>query len=182
MPLPPLDPPRLARAFYRGWQSWHTRYGNDSWLCAAGHNGESLPWLWGRRVDLTIHTGEEYMRPFTGVLSWLPWLLLTACVASQPEAPTAGPGRAAVDRILTPGDIHVAEARLQAFGYDPSSVDGLFTAQTEAALRAFQRRYGLTVTGLLDRETRRELVPGLDPVRSSSPGWAECLAAASGGD
>jgi peptidoglycan hydrolase-like protein with peptidoglycan-binding domain len=39
------------------------------------------------------------------------------------------------------------------------------TAETEAALRAFQRRYGLTVTGLLDRETRRELVPGLDPVR-----------------
>jgi peptidoglycan hydrolase-like protein with peptidoglycan-binding domain len=105
------------------------------------------------------------MRPFAGVLSWLPWLLLTACVASQPEAPTAGPGRAAVGRILTPGDIQVAEAHLQAFGYDPGPVDGFFTAETQAALRAFQRRYGLTVSGLLDRETRRELVPGLDPVR-----------------
>jgi peptidoglycan hydrolase-like protein with peptidoglycan-binding domain len=61
--------------------------------------------------------------------------------------------------------IQVAEARLQAFGYDPGPVDGVLTAETEAALRAFQRRYGLTVTGLLDRETRRELVPGLDPVR-----------------
>ena len=105
------------------------------------------------------------MRPVAGVLAWLPGLLLTACVASQTEAPTAGPGRAAVDRILTPGDIQVAEARLQVFGYDPGPVDGVLTAETEAALRAFQRRYGLTVTGLLDRETRRELVPGLDPVR-----------------
>jgi peptidoglycan hydrolase-like protein with peptidoglycan-binding domain len=105
------------------------------------------------------------MRPFAGVLAWLPGLLLTACVASQPEAPTAGSSRAPVGRILTQGDIQVAEARLQAFGYDPGPVDGVLTAQTEAALRAFQRRYGLTVTGLLDRETRRELVPGLDPVR-----------------
>ena len=103
------------------------------------------------------------MRPVAGVLAWLPGLLLTACVASQPEAPTAG--RAPGGRILTPGDIQVAEARLQAFGYDPGPVDGVLTAETEAALRAFQRRYGLTVTGLLDRETRRELVPGLDPVR-----------------
>jgi peptidoglycan hydrolase-like protein with peptidoglycan-binding domain len=105
------------------------------------------------------------MRPFAGVLAWLPWLLLTACVASQTEAPTAGPGQAAVGRILTRGDSQVAEAHLQAFGYDPGPVDGLLTAQTQAALRAFQRRYGLTVSGLLDRETRRELVPGLDPVR-----------------
>ena len=103
------------------------------------------------------------MRPFAGVLAWLPGLLLTACVASQPGAPTVG--RAPVGRILTPGDLQVAEARLQAFGYDPGPVDGVLTAQTEAALRAFQRRYGLTVMGLLDRETRRELVLGLDPVR-----------------
>ena len=105
------------------------------------------------------------MRPFAGILAWLPFVLLTACVASQTEAPTAGPGRAAVDRLLTPGDIQVAEAHLQAFGYDPGPVDGRFTAQTQAALRAFQRRYGLSVSGLLDHETRRELVPGLDPIR-----------------
>jgi peptidoglycan hydrolase-like protein with peptidoglycan-binding domain len=105
------------------------------------------------------------MRPFAGVISWLPLLLFTACVASHTEAPTTGPSRAAVDRILTSGDIQVAEAHLQAFGYDPGPVDGVFTAHTEAALRAFQRRYGLSVSGMLDRETRRELVPGVDPIR-----------------
>jgi peptidoglycan hydrolase-like protein with peptidoglycan-binding domain len=104
------------------------------------------------------------MRQFGELTVWLPLLLLTACVASQTAAPTASPIRAAVDRILTPGDIQVAEAHLQAFGYDPGPVDGLFTAQTQAAVRAFQRRYGLSVSGLLDRETRLELVPGVDPI------------------
>jgi peptidoglycan hydrolase-like protein with peptidoglycan-binding domain len=105
------------------------------------------------------------MRPFGGVIAWLPLLLLAMCVASPPEAPTPGSERAAFDRLLTPGDIQVAEAHLQAFGFDPGPVDGVFTAQTQAAVQAFQRRYGLSVSGLLDYPTRRELVPGLDPLR-----------------
>jgi peptidoglycan hydrolase-like protein with peptidoglycan-binding domain len=96
---------------------------------------------------------------------WLALMVLTACVASRTEAPTSGAVRAAYDRILTPGDIQVAEEHLRAFGYDPGEVDGIFTAQTQTAVRAYQRRYGLTVSGLLDRETRRALVPGLDPIR-----------------
>ena len=105
------------------------------------------------------------MRQRWRIIGWLPWFLLTACVASPPEAPPPGALRATYDRILTPGDIQVAEEHLHAFGYDPGPVDGIFTAQTQAAVRAFQRRYGLTVSGLLDRQTRRELVPGLDPWR-----------------
>jgi peptidoglycan hydrolase-like protein with peptidoglycan-binding domain len=110
------------------------------------------------------------MRPFRAVIGWLPLLLLTACVASQTEAPTAvrssalmlGPERPAVDRLLTRGDIQVAQAHLQAFGFDPGPVDGIYTAQTQAAVRAYQARYGLPVSGLLDYATRRELIPGLD--------------------
>jgi peptidoglycan hydrolase-like protein with peptidoglycan-binding domain len=114
------------------------------------------------------------MRPYRGVLGWLPWLLLTACVASGLEAPTAvrptaqslEPERAAPDRLLTRGDIHMAEARLKAFGYNPGPVDGIFTAQTQAAVRAFQARYGLPVSGWLDRATREELKLGVDPLRT----------------
>jgi peptidoglycan hydrolase-like protein with peptidoglycan-binding domain len=110
------------------------------------------------------------MRLFRGVIGWLLWLLLTACVASHTEAPTAGPSsaltrapeRPTVDRLLTQGDIQVAEAHLRAFGFDPGPVDGIFTAQTQAAVRAFQARYGISVSGLLDRATREELLPGLD--------------------
>ena len=105
------------------------------------------------------------MRQLWHIIAWLPLWWLTACVASQTAAPTAGLERVAYDRILTPGDIQIAEAHLQAFGFDPGPVDGVFTAQTQAAVRAYQRRYGLSVSGLLDRETREELVPGVDPIR-----------------
>jgi peptidoglycan hydrolase-like protein with peptidoglycan-binding domain len=106
------------------------------------------------------------MRQFWGLIAWLPLWLLTACVASQTEAPAAGHVRPAFDRLLTSGDIQIAQARLQAFGFDPGPIDGLFTAQTQAAVRAFQRRYGLTVSGLLDRPTREELKLGVDPKRT----------------
>jgi peptidoglycan hydrolase-like protein with peptidoglycan-binding domain len=95
-----------------------------------------------------------------GVFASLPCLLLTACVASHSERP-------ALDRILTRGDLQIAEEHLQAFGFDPGPVDGIFTAQTQAAVRAFQARYGLPVSGLLDRPTREELNLGVDPKRTS---------------
>jgi peptidoglycan hydrolase-like protein with peptidoglycan-binding domain len=109
-----------------------------------------------------------------GILGWLSSLLLTACVASHTDEPTVARSSAltpsvdppTLDRLLTTGDIQIAEARLKAFGFDPGPVDGIFTAQTQAAVRAFQARYGLPVSGLLDRETREELNLGVDPKRS----------------
>jgi peptidoglycan hydrolase-like protein with peptidoglycan-binding domain len=86
--------------------------------------------------------------------------LLTGCVASQPQQPTTV--QPATDRLLTPGDIQVAQEHLRAFGFDPGPVNGVFTAETQAAVRAYQAREGLPVTGLLDRATRRELLPGFD--------------------
>jgi peptidoglycan hydrolase-like protein with peptidoglycan-binding domain len=117
------------------------------------------------------------MRQSRGVIGWRPllllMLLLTACVAYQTEEPmgvrsavsTPGSAPPSPDRLLTPGDVQVAEAHLHDFGFDPGPVDGIFTAQTQAAVRAFQRRYGLPASGLLDRSTRLELIPGLDPIR-----------------
>jgi peptidoglycan hydrolase-like protein with peptidoglycan-binding domain len=61
----------------------------------------------------------------------------------------------------------MAELRLKEFGFDPGPVDGTFTAQTQAAIRAFQANYGLPVSGLLDRATREELNLGVDPKRTS---------------
>lgn len=80
----------------------------------------------------------------------------------QPAVPTQVAVPPAPDQLMSRGEIQVAEAHLQAFGFDPGPVDGIFTAQTQAALRAFQARYGLLVSGLLDRPTRRELLPGFD--------------------
>jgi peptidoglycan hydrolase-like protein with peptidoglycan-binding domain len=55
-----------------------------------------------------------------------------------------------VDRLLTRGPIQVEEAHVQAFGFDLGLVDGLYTVQTQVAVRAYQARYGLSVSVLLD--------------------------------
>jgi hypothetical protein len=94
------------------------------------------------------------------VLIGLALLCLVACVASQPRDPIGL--RPTYDRMLLAGDIYVAETHLRDFGYDPGPVDGRFTAETQAAVRAYQARYGLPVSGMLDWGTRQELIPGLD--------------------
>jgi hypothetical protein len=111
------------------------------------------------RTRMTISAGMgEWSRI---ILVGLSGLWLTACAASQ----ATGPGwlRPAYDRLFAAGEIQVAEAHLRDFGYDPGPVDGVYTAETHAAVRAYQRRYGLSVSGLLDQATRQKLLPGLDP-------------------
>jgi len=102
------------------------------------------------------------MRPSWSVMGWLPLVLLTSCIASHTGERPPVAERPAVDRLMNRGDIQVAEAHLQDFGFDPGLVDGIYTAQTKAAVRAYQARYGLPVSGLLDYTTRLQLIPGLD--------------------
>jgi Putative peptidoglycan binding domain len=122
-----------------------------------------MPGTRGREAEVDQHHRQIRAVIGTWVLMGLMGLVglwLTACVASQATGPV-GP-RPAYDRLLSVGDIQVAETHLRDFGYNPGPVDGVFTAETQAALRAYQRRYGLPVTGRLDWATRLELVPGLD--------------------
>jgi peptidoglycan hydrolase-like protein with peptidoglycan-binding domain len=65
-------------------------------------------------------------------------------------------------RLLTRGDSQVAQMHLRAFGFDPGPIDGLYTAETQAAVLGYQTRYGLPATGLLDDTTRLQLLPGRD--------------------
>jgi peptidoglycan hydrolase-like protein with peptidoglycan-binding domain len=105
------------------------------------------------------------MRLRWGVIIWLPLVLLTACVASYTTEIPPGTVRPAVDRLLNRGDIQVAQMHLRMFGFDPGPIDGIYIAQTQAAVRAFQATYGLSVSGLLDRRMREELKVGVDPKR-----------------
>ena len=69
------------------------------------------------------------------VLKGLAMLCLAGCVASQAKEPMGL--QPTYDRILLAGDIYIAEAHLRDFGFDPGPVDGLFTAETRAAVRAY---------------------------------------------
>jgi peptidoglycan hydrolase-like protein with peptidoglycan-binding domain len=94
-------------------------------------------------------------------------LLLTACVASPSGEHQAETRRPAVDRLLNRGDFEVARLHWREFGCDPGPINVFYSAQTQAAVWAFQATYGLSESGLLDRHTREQLKVGADPNRGN---------------
>lgn len=53
-------------------------------------------------------------------------------------------------------------------GYNPGSVDGIFGDQTDSAVRRFQRTYGLTVDGIVGKDTKECLYMALGETIPSS--------------
>lgn len=122
-----------------------------------------MPGTRGRKAKVDQHHRQirAVIRTwFPMVLMGLAGLWMTACVAVQAKG-SAGL-QPANDRILLAGDISGAETHLRDFGFDPGPVAGIFTAQTRSAVRAYQARDGLPVSGQLDRATRRALLPRLN--------------------
>ena len=66
-------------------------------------------------------------------------------------------------------DVFTLQERLLELGYDVGRPDGLFGPQTEAALRAFQRDYGLDVDGICGPGTLRALRQLAPKVRGGRP-------------
>ncbi|MFC5285538.1 N-acetylmuramoyl-L-alanine amidase [Actinokineospora guangxiensis] len=62
-----------------------------------------------------------------------------------------------VSAPLSGDDVQTLQERLLELGYDAGRSNGVFGAQTEAALRNFQRDYGLTVDGICGPKTVRAL-------------------------
>ncbi len=88
--------------------------------------------------------------------------LVISLMLVAPVIATAASLPAAVDQLLARDMIQLAEQNLRAAGLNPGPVDGIFDEQTETAVLAFQQRYGLPQSGLLDETTRRMLLPGID--------------------
>jgi N-acetylmuramoyl-L-alanine amidase len=66
-------------------------------------------------------------------------------------------------------DVLTLQERLLELGYDAGRPNGVFGAQTEAALRNFQRDYGLQVDGICGPETLRALRQLSPRARGGSP-------------
>lgn len=66
-------------------------------------------------------------------------------------------------------DVMTLQERLLELGYDAGRANGVFGGQTEAALRNFQRDYGLTVDGICGAETVRALRQLSPRARGGSP-------------
>jgi lipoprotein-anchoring transpeptidase ErfK/SrfK len=80
-----------------------------------------------------------------------------AVPAPKPIAATAVLTNAASAKAAA---VFEAQVALDRAGFSPGSIDGVLGSQTRSALRAFQSREGLPVTGELDAETRARLTLG----------------------
>jgi peptidoglycan hydrolase-like protein with peptidoglycan-binding domain len=69
--------------------------------------------------------------------------------ADTSTAPATGGSRAAAGG----GNVEAIQTALKDKGYDPGPVDGRMGAKTRAALRAYQKKEGLAVTGNADAKT-----------------------------
>lgn len=74
-----------------------------------------------------------------------------------------------VSQPITGDDVFALQERLLELGYDAGRPDGTFGAQTERALRNFQRDYGLTVDGICGPATLRSLRQLSPKVRGGRP-------------
>ena len=63
-------------------------------------------------------------------------------------------------------DVRSAQQARQHPGFDPGPIDGVMGPRTSAAVRDFQQKENLAVTGQLDAETRARLTAGGAPAAS----------------
>jgi peptidoglycan hydrolase-like protein with peptidoglycan-binding domain len=73
------------------------------------------------------------------------------------EAGATGEQPPAQQRIITKENLKLIQQRLTAEGVYAGPLDGELNAQTEAALRAYQKKQGLPVSGAADPATLKEL-------------------------
>jgi peptidoglycan hydrolase-like protein with peptidoglycan-binding domain len=64
------------------------------------------------------------------------------------------------------GDVRAAQQALKDKGFDPGSIDGVMGPRTMAAVKDFQQKEHLTVTGSLDAETSARLMGSVPPAAS----------------
>jgi peptidoglycan hydrolase-like protein with peptidoglycan-binding domain len=91
--------------------------------------------------------------------TWIAVLLVSMLWLSPTmvEAATTGEQRPEQPQVLTQDQLKTVQERLKAEGVYAGPLDGALNAQTEAALRVYQQKQGLPVSGAADQETLKQL-------------------------
>jgi hypothetical protein len=73
------------------------------------------------------------------------------------------------NQVISPDEIRSAQKALKARGHDPGGITGRLDAQTQDALRDFQKSENLPATGVLDDKTAAKLGVDLNQDERSLP-------------
>ncbi len=140
----------------------------------------SVDGIFGSGTRSAVETFQRYFRlPADGVVGRNTWNKLQEVyngVANNLLSPTLRPGE--YPGVLRRGSTGTPVKELQYYlfimaAYDPSiptvSIDGVFGPSTESSVRAFQRKNGLTVDGIVGRNTWDALYGQASVLRLSGP-------------
>jgi peptidoglycan hydrolase-like protein with peptidoglycan-binding domain len=72
-------------------------------------------------------------------------------------------------QILNQDQVRMIQQRLKVEGVDPGPLDGIMDSQTEAALRQYQAKQGLPVSGAADEATLKQLQIQMTPSGGGTP-------------
>jgi peptidoglycan hydrolase-like protein with peptidoglycan-binding domain len=84
-------------------------------------------------------------------------LWLSPVMVKAGTAGTTGEQPPEQQQLLTKDHLKLVQARLTAEGVYAGPVDGEVSAQTAAALRQYQQKHGLPVSGAADKATLKQL-------------------------
>jgi len=95
--------------------------------------------------------------------------ILVICLAQTADA-------ASLQRGSSGSAVKQVQSKLKSWGYYSGSVDGIFGSATESAVKAFQRKNGLTVDGKVGSQTLKALGLSVTCASSSDSGEVALLA------
>lgn len=174
-----MNPDRCCTLVIRhddGWESWYIHLDNDTTGTDDGKGwgikrnikpgvrvtaGQHIAWVGdsGNAENTAPHVHFELRDPNGVVVNSYASLVAAGGndVGTGQRDPLIGGAR--VLRLGVDGaDVHALQDRLAAAGYDTGTPDGVFGPKTDAAVRAFQSAMGMTVDGLVGRQTKTALV------------------------
>lgn len=96
--------------------------------------------------------------------------------APKPEAMKSAPSQDTA-QTADRAQVKAVQQALKDKGHDPGAVDGEMGPKTEAALRDYQQKEGLTATGTADAETMAKLIAAASPSGGSATGTSKDAAA-----
>jgi peptidoglycan hydrolase-like protein with peptidoglycan-binding domain len=97
-------------------------------------------------------------------------LWLAPVMLEAGEAGRAGEQPPEQARLLTKDQLQKVQERLHAEGMDPGPVTGAMNPQTEAALRQYQQKQGIPITGAPDTATLQRLQIEIPPAGAGEGG------------
>lgn len=124
-----------------------------------GFNPGSIDGIFGPKTQAAVKAFQQkYGLTVDGIVGPQTWGKINQLLNSSTSTSTSKPASTPLLKNGSRGeDVRRLQEILKQLGFDPGPIDGIFGPKTEAAVKAFQKKYGLVVDGIVGPQTWRKL-------------------------